>query len=302
MRQFGYLVSSYWIAGIEYTEGTRLRELVFKLPYSDVKQFIGGDDNKTMRKLTNALSLGFGVLAMLAASGVARADATLDFQLGGAGGGSITYTQKTGILGTGTSVPVRSVTGNNTPANDGQTLNITATTTTGTGKNKKTVTVIGALSFTTVAGTYSGATDSLDFGSGGNFTILGDIQSLGLVATPTPVLLQGSFLSAVFQSITVGKSTTDTFTGSGPVSTTNSALATYYGLTNPNTIWSFVASINGGSTSLAKAPTKNFSVTPVSVDVIETAVVPEPTSLLLFGSLLACVALIYRRRNAANNN
>jgi hypothetical protein len=226
------------------------------------------------------LRIVIGLVVVLACvSPPAQASTILDFQGLAAGGGTIAFSGGAAPL-VGTNIPIVTLGGIETPLNAG---NYDVTN--------------GYLNFQTGnLISYSGG--SYNFGNGGFFTITGGVTAAGISATtgapPTPtVLLTGSFLGAQ-----VGSGVVSFVLGNGP-DTKNPDLLTYFGLSTA-TQFQFDAktnlnvssgALNGGS----------FSGTAFSTDISNT-VVPEPGSMMLFGTGLVGLSALVRRRKQTSQS
>jgi hypothetical protein len=218
----------------------------------------------------------FRAVALLIALGgfalhQAKADATLDFNLGGAGGGAINFAGGTNPL-TGSNIPIRLLASNGTPLNSGQTLSVTS----------------GFLNFTT-GNLISYAGGLLTFAGNGNLSINGIISAIGITTQQT--LLSGSFLGATFN---VNTGAASLFIGTG-ADTKNPTLVSHFFPTAPAN-WIFAGTILGGRPTL-NSITHAFraAVQANSVDILNTAV-PEAGSIFLLGTSLLATAFIMRRR------
>ena len=223
-------------------------------------------------KKNMVLGLVAALGAMVVGTGTARAGAVLDFQLGGSGGGSISYAGGTAPL-IGTNIPIGLVSGTDTPLNNGGSLLITGTCAGGR----------GCLNFQT-GNMVSNVGGVLTFGAGTAFTITGGISSLGL--GNSTILLTASSVQATVQNIGGFFS----FTLPNGSDTKNPTLVSYFFATAPIS-WAFAGSISGPPVNLS-----GFTITnETSVD-IGNAAVPEPMSVLLLGTTMVGVATIIRRR------
>ena len=228
----------------------------------------------TMRTIIHSV-LGLALVTGLATS--ARADTTLDFSLGGTGGGTISYNGGGGSL-TGVSIPIRLLAANATPLHAGAALAITQ----------------GTLSFTTGAlSSYNALTNTLVFGGNGSVTLKGAISAIGLntVGGVIPTLLTGSFLGATFD-LALGRASL--FLGNGPDTKNPTLVSYFFGSAKPT--WNFTGTVLGSNVLAAFTKNGKFSTSASSVDVLNTAVVPEPASIFLFGTAVFGIALLMRRR------
>lgn len=216
----------------------------------------------------------FLLCLVLLCAAPAWADATLDFQLAGAAGGSISYAGGLNPL-VGANIPIRVVTGAGTPFQDGSSLTITN----------------GFLNFNTGNYGYTDTFGNLIFVGAGSFAITGTIASLGIT---NGTLLSGGFLGSSFD-LSLGQA--GLFLGSGQ-DTKHPALVSYF-FGNYTPTWAFTGSILTPAAASQFANTGAFSVQARSVDILNTAV-PEPASVVLLGTLLVGVGfVVHRRWNAA---
>jgi hypothetical protein len=203
---------------------------------------------------------------------VAPAQATTIIDFGGqAAGGTVAYSTPGGDL-TGTGIIIETVTGIGTPQNAGTY-----------------VVTNGVLNFETGAlSNVSGTT--YDFSGGGYFTITGTISG---VASGT--LLSGSFVDAKVDESN-GAIILTTSSGSD---TKNADLVSYFGLPS-GTQFAFGPATTHVATTSLDTTNGTFSGTAFSTD-IPNQVVPEPASMMLFGSGLAGLSALIRRRKQKKN-
>lgn len=227
-----------------------------------------------------AMSLGLWVMG-LPISPSAMAVSSLDFNIGAPTSGTVSYAGGGGAL-IGSNIEVDNVVGLSTPAN----ANVTA------------LCLSCALNFNTGALINAGGPPPSgsnngwwSFGSGGAITITGGVQLQGEpdIALGS-TLLTGNFNSAFVQDLgTQGfKVTFGTF-----FDTKHPNLLTYYGLT-PETLF------QGAFTLLFASPNPGvggaFTSTSIfSGNVVNTAIVPLPAAVWLFGTGLISLFPILRR-------
>jgi len=235
-----------------------------------------------------ALRQGFlGLLLLGLTAGSVRADAMLDFDLGGAAGGAINFTGGLNPL-TGTNIPIRLVTGSATPLNNGQTVPVFGQFNSTT----KVYSGTGLLNFSTGnLISFDPVTKIFTFSGSGSISITGYVPSIGITSTTIP-LLKGSFISATFDANT---GSTSLFFGNG-TDIPNPTLVSHY-FTAPPLTWTFSGTILSGiPTLLAGTHAFRNTVRPASVDILNTAV-PEVGSILLLGTGLLGTAILVRRRS-----
>jgi hypothetical protein len=220
---------------------------------------------RSLRLLALAASLALTSLPALA-------DATLDFQLGGSGGGTINFAGGTGPL-VGKNIPIRLVSGNDTQLNSGTTLAITN----------------GILSFTT-GNLLSYAGGLMTFAGTGTYAIYGKIPSIGITSTATP-LVSGTLSAATYD---VNYSGSSLFMGSG-TDTKHPALISYF-FNTPPLAWLFSGTVHAGKPVLLANNAFKQAVKATSVDFNNTAV-PEVGSILMLGTSLLATAYLVRRRS-----
>jgi hypothetical protein len=222
------------------------------------------------------IGLVMAVGAMAAGTGTAQAAAVLDFQLGGSGGGSISYAGGAAPL-IGQNIPIGLVSATGTPLHDGASLNITGSC---GGR--------GCLSFQT-GNVTSNVGGVLTFAPGTAFTITGAIPAQGTFGgLANSVLLNASSVQA---TVTASVGGFFSFTIPNGSDTKNATLVSYF-FSTPPLAWAFAGSISGPVISNTNA----FSITnETSVD-IGNAAVPEPMSVLLLGTTMLGIVMVIRRR------
>lgn len=217
------------------------------------------------RVVLNAVAvLGLMALALVIGVSPAKADTTIDFGTGlSSPGGTVTLYSDGSFSGSGVPIGVLNVTG--APSNNG-TYAITS----------------GALSFAT--GGLSGASA---------IQIVGCISGLaGLGSNCSQVLLSGTISS--FSAQTLGGQIRG-MSGTGP-DNKNATLLTDLGIApgTPFTFFGFSLTSNSLGTSNPAAG-KTTSSTSNSTDILNTTV-PEPGTLVLFGTGLLSLAGLVRRK------
>jgi PEP-CTERM motif-containing protein len=231
----------------------------------------------------NFRCLGFRILtctflAFAFAATSAHASTIIDFQ--GGSGGTVNYGGGGGIL-SGINIAINTVLGINTPAN-----------------NSSFAVTSGYLNFQTGSlASYDAGTGTYTFDGGGSFTITGGVSAAGIDATtngsPT-VLLSGGFLGA-----TVGtQNQVKLFIGSG-TDTKNPSLVSFFGLP-ADSLFAFGPATTDVNLTSGAYNGGAFAGTTFSTDVANT-VVPEPGSMMLFGSGLVGLSALVRRRRQLNS-
>jgi len=213
-------------------------------------------------------------VALACAAAPAQATTIIDFQ-GGTPGGTVAYTTAGGDL-TGTGIVIDTLFGINTPQNAG------------------TYTVSGGqLNFQT--GAFSGQSGTTyTFSGGGSFDITGTVKDAFNNTIATGTLLQGSFLNATVDE----SNNTIVLTTSSGSDTKNADLVSYFGLP-AGTQFAFGPNTTTGQNNYL-ATDGTFSGQAFSTD-IPNQVVPEPASMMLFGSGLAGLSALIRRRRKQQN-
>jgi hypothetical protein len=225
----------------------------------------------SMSKLSALLLAAALALAPTAAHAVAAI--SFDTTPGGAGG-TITY-DGAGGPAIGSGIVFVDVTGVGTPANAGVTLDCVGC----------------SLAFTT--GTNISEGPAYQWNGGGTFTLTGAVPGAGIPVATT--LLTGSFLTT---ANTPGLATfgapalpSGLFIAAG-IDTKNITLASFFGLTNP-----FIfANTEIALGTFTEGADGAFVAVPNQADLINTAPVPMPVTLLLLGGGLLITARFTRAR------
>ena len=214
--------------------------------------------------MNKGLSLLVGLI-LLPSTALAIPALVFDTVPGGAGG-TLTY-DGAGGPAIGTDIAFVEIQGVDTPANNGIAL----------------ACVNCLLDFTTGANTQEGPPGWV-WAGGGTFTLTGDVPSLGLVGA---TLISGTFTTT---DNTPGLAATDVsalFFAIG-TDTKDSTLAGFYGL-GPND-FSF-ANTEIALSTFTPGVDGAFSAVPNQADIINTAQVPNPMTMLMVGLGMAGLAL-----------
>ena len=225
-----------------------------------------------MQKMTTILLLG-----LVAVAGAARAEIFINFNVPPSGAaGSISYAGGTSAL-VGSGITISDIIGVNTPSYAGSLACVGCT-----------------LNFTTLGNISASATNwTFGGGSGTAFTIYGTAPAAGITTATT--LLAGYFNGATVDVLGFG---TFRVIGASTINTVNTTLFNFLmGAGASSTIGTtFSANYIQQFTALAGAGYSFKSATLLDGQV--SNLVPEPTSLLLSGTVAAIIgiALVRRRR------
>ncbi len=228
-----------------------------------------------MRKLLGVIVLGLA-LCCTALWG----EPTIDFAGSGIGGTIGSAGLGNPVIGSG--ILIGNLTGFGVPVNQGS-HTVTGTSPSGT----------GTLTFQTGNLTSVENYGSLyvyTFGSGGTFTIQGNVPDAGIGGNA--VLMSGSFYDGSFTITDTGAGYLVAFQGGGG-DATNADLLSYFGL--PGTPFRFTGFSFATQLSGDVGANGAFGGTALSTDIVNTAA-PEPSALLLLGSCLLVVGGLLRRK------
>jgi hypothetical protein len=198
--------------------------------------------------------------------------ASISFDEGvGVQDGTISYDGTGGAL-VGAGIDFYTVLGDSTPSNSGVVLSC-----------------VGCeLNFTT--GAYSSALgSSLFFGSGGTFTVTGQLFD-GATSVASGTLVSGSFVDSPNATVFLGSAI---FAGFGE-DEKNQDLLDFYGITAPS--FTFASAEVALGTCSALGSSGGFACDVQDADLVNTAVVPLPGAAWLFCSALLGLSAVPRRR------
>jgi len=231
-----------------------------------------------------SIILGVAILSVGLAASSARADALIDFSTSAAGkGGTVSFAGGSSPL-VGANIRIGIVTGVETPAHaDAHAVVGNAVP-------------YGILNFTT--GTFESYSNGVyTFGDGGSFELYGNVPDAGVYGAGAGALL----FTGTFDTASIGRvGAINRFTASGIDTWENPVLLDFFGLP-PSTLFEFSSYVSAVGLLGGGGP---FSVTAFNTDWANPdppapeieSVIPEPGSLLLFGSGLIGLAMAIRRR------
>ncbi len=210
------------------------------------------------------------------------ADTVLDFGIQAPTPGVISYAGGTKPL-VGKNIQVDNVLGLGTPAHDNATVNI----------------IGGLLNFTT--GNFSGASttpSAWDFSGGGTITLTGcaDLDHDGGACDAQDA--SGTLLTGTFDNATVlAMSSVSKILGAGVIDIKNPQLAQFFGLPFGSTDF-YTGGLNLSFRASGLPPHSFRSSVALSGDMFDSPPLPEPASLVLFGSGLLLLGFVTRRISA----
>lgn len=233
----------------------------------------GREESSYMRKMTTTL-----VLVLLALAGAAQGEIFINFNVPPSGAaGSISYAGGSSAL-VGSGITISDIIGVNTPAYSGSLACVGCT-----------------LNFTTLGAISSSASNwSFGGGSGTAFTIYGTAPTAGITSATT--LLSGYFNGATVDVLGFG---TFRVMGASTINTINTSLFNFLmGAGASSAIGTtFSANYVQQFTAVAGAGYSFKSATLLDGQV--SNLVPEPTSMLLSGTVAALIGLALVRRRRA---